>query len=112
VLPASTDVVFLALHGTYGEDGTVQARLDALASLTPAAMPKPAGWDSTISNQAALCRGAVPTARFTPADSPAAAGHGLEYLQCVKTRAQGSSVGLQLWNASPTGASAGRGDAS
>ena len=25
-----TDVVFLALHGTYGEDGTVQKQLDAL----------------------------------------------------------------------------------
>ncbi|SVA84921.1 uncharacterized protein METZ01_LOCUS137775, partial [marine metagenome] len=29
-LPQNTDVVFLALHGTYGEDGTVQANLDAL----------------------------------------------------------------------------------
>jgi D-alanine-D-alanine ligase len=30
VLPAKTDVVFLALHGTYGEDGTVQKQLDEL----------------------------------------------------------------------------------
>src|ERR1700752_5138810 len=29
-LPPGTDVVFLALHGTYGEDGTVQRRLDEL----------------------------------------------------------------------------------
>jgi len=29
-LPSKTDVVFLALHGTYGEDGTVQAELDSL----------------------------------------------------------------------------------
>src|SRR5512143_887700 len=29
-LPAGTDVVFLALHGTYGEDGTVQRRLEEL----------------------------------------------------------------------------------
>ena len=29
-LPEGTDVVFLALHGTYGEDGTVQAQLDEL----------------------------------------------------------------------------------
>ena len=27
-LPADTDVVFLALHGTYGEDGTVQLKLE------------------------------------------------------------------------------------
>src|SRR5689334_18987949 len=29
-LAPKTDVVFLALHGTYGEDGTVQDRLDKL----------------------------------------------------------------------------------
>ena len=33
VLPAGTDVVFLALHGTYGEDGTVQRQLDELGVL-------------------------------------------------------------------------------
>ena len=32
-LPPDTDVVFLALHGTYGEDGTVQRRLDELGAL-------------------------------------------------------------------------------
>src|SRR5258706_14515434 len=29
-LPAKTQVVFLALHGTYGEDGTVQSGLGGL----------------------------------------------------------------------------------
>src|SRR4051812_7654821 len=29
-LPKGTEVVFLALHGTYGEDGTVQRELDKL----------------------------------------------------------------------------------
>src|SRR3974390_2366636 len=29
-LPQKTEVVFLALHGTYGEDGTVQERLESL----------------------------------------------------------------------------------
>src|SRR5215831_12104814 len=29
-LPSKTQVVFLALHGTYGEDGTVQTRLEEL----------------------------------------------------------------------------------
>lgn len=29
-LPYGTDVVFLALHGTYGEDGTIQRRLEKL----------------------------------------------------------------------------------
>ena len=38
-LPQNTDVVFLALHGTYGEDGTVQAKLDALGVLKKADQP-------------------------------------------------------------------------
>ena len=29
-LPENTDVVFLALHGSYGEDGTVQKELEKL----------------------------------------------------------------------------------
>ena len=32
ILPPGTEVVFLALHGTYGEDGTVQAELDQLGA--------------------------------------------------------------------------------
>ena len=32
-LPPKTDVVFLTLHGTYGEDGTVQRRLDELEAI-------------------------------------------------------------------------------
>src|SRR3974390_2602782 len=31
-LPRGSDVVFLALHGTYGEDGTVQRRLEELGA--------------------------------------------------------------------------------
>ena len=30
VIPQGTEVVFLALHGTYGEDGTVQGALELL----------------------------------------------------------------------------------
>src|SRR3954470_7152296 len=30
LLLPDTDVVFLALHGTYGEDGTIQRQLDTL----------------------------------------------------------------------------------
>jgi D-alanine-D-alanine ligase len=31
ILPPKTEVIFLALHGTYGEDGTVQRQLDFLS---------------------------------------------------------------------------------
>jgi len=40
--PARTDVVFLALHGTYGEDGTVQKQLENWVRPTPAATRRPA----------------------------------------------------------------------
>src|SRR5271154_6124785 len=30
ILPPGTEVVFLALHGSYGEDGTVQEQLEKL----------------------------------------------------------------------------------
>ena len=48
-LPPETDVVFLALHGTYGEDGTVQRRLEDSARPTPAAIPKRAASGLTSS---------------------------------------------------------------
>jgi len=35
ILPPQTQVVFLALHGTYGEDGTVQRQLDRLGEPFP-----------------------------------------------------------------------------
>ena len=72
-----TDVVFLALHGTYGEDGTVQRRLEELGVPTPAATPRRAGSGSTSADQAALRGGgssdrAIPAHRF--ADSTLADG--------------------------------------
>ncbi|MFO1512458.1 MAG: hypothetical protein U1F83_06010 [Verrucomicrobiota bacterium] len=42
-LAPGTEVVFLALHGTYGEDGTVQAELENCACLTRDAMRPRAG---------------------------------------------------------------------
>lgn len=41
------DVLFLALHGGRGEDGTVQAILETLESPTPEVDPWPAGWGWT-----------------------------------------------------------------
>ena len=38
-LAAGTEVVFLALHGTYGEDGAVQLRLEELAPAARWATP-------------------------------------------------------------------------
>jgi D-alanine-D-alanine ligase len=97
-LPEPTDVVFLALHGTYGEDGTVQSRLDALG------VPY-TGSDAASSRIAfdkfetkRCCVGAgIPTPRFTVIRS-ARASFPLGWTPPVvlKPVRQGSSVGLRF----------------
>ena len=70
-LPADTDVVFLALHGTYGEDGTVQQRLEHLGVPYSGCGPEASriAFDKVLTKQ--HCIGAdVPTARFVVIDSP------------------------------------------
>ena len=97
-LPPDTDAVFLALHGTYGEDGTVQRHLESLG------VPF-TGCDSAASRIAfdkvltkELCvKSGVPTARFQVFDSPQAAWPaGWPPPVVLKPVRQGSSVGLQF----------------
>jgi D-alanine-D-alanine ligase len=97
-LPAGTDVVFLALHGTYGEDGTVQRRLEEL--LVPYtgcdAESSRVGFDKFLTKQR-LVRAGVPTARFALVESPAASWPmGWNPPVVLKPVRQGSSVGLQF----------------
>jgi D-alanine-D-alanine ligase len=97
-LPKATDVVFLALHGTYGEDGTVQRRLEELGvSYTgwePAASR--VGFDKFLTKQRCVAAG-VPTARFLLIESPAASWPmGWDPPIVLKPSRQGSSVGLQF----------------
>lgn len=99
VLPPGTEVVCLApLHGTYGEDGTVQRELEKLG------MPY-TGCDAEASRIAfdkaltkRLCVAArVPTANFIVVDSPGTAWPaGWNPPVVVKPVCQGSSVGLQF----------------
>lgn len=97
-LEAGTDVVFLALHGSYGEDGTVQQELERLG------VPF-TGCDSEasriafdkISTKDRLVAAGVPTAKFARintanAEFPAA----LTFPVVVKPVRQGSSVGLKF----------------
>lgn len=97
-LPSPTDVVFLALHGTYGEDGTVQAELeqrgvpytgcDAAASRI--------GFDKALTKEALVAAG-VPTARslvVATSDTPWPTGWNPPLV--IKPVRQGSSVGLQF----------------
>src|SRR5579872_48487 len=97
-LPADTDVVFLALHGTYGEDGTVQQRLDELGvpyTGCDAASSRLA-FDKVLTKHKCVEAG-VPTARFAVFDSPAASWPmGWQPPVVLKPVRQGSSVGLQF----------------
>ncbi len=97
-LPEGTEVVFLALHGTYGEDGTVQAELDALGvpyTGCDAAASRIA-FDKVLTKRRCLEAG-VPTARFEVLTSPGAPWPaGWEPPVVLKPVREGSSVGLQM----------------
>lgn len=97
-LPAGTDVVFLALHGTYGEDGTVQAELDALGVPYTGcdASASRIGFDKALTKERCVVAG-VPTARFLVLDSATASWPmGWNPPVVLKPVRQGSSVGLQF----------------
>ena len=98
VLPQKTQVVFLALHGTYGEDGAVQRELDRLRIPYTGcdAEASRIAFDKVLTKQ--RCREAgVPTAAFAVIDS-ASAGWPAELQPpvVVKPVCQGSSVGLRF----------------
>jgi D-alanine-D-alanine ligase len=98
VLPAGTDVVFLALHGTYGEDGTVQRRLDELGALYTGcdAEASRVAFDKVRTKQRCLEAG-VPTARHLVLDSGKIPWpKNWRPPLVVKPVRQGSSVGLQF----------------
>src|ERR1017187_9007095 len=97
-LPRGTDVVFLALHGTYGEDGTVQRRLEELGVIYTGCDPEASriGFDKFLTKQHCVAVG-VPTARFLLIESAAASWPmGWDPPIVLKPARQGSSVGLQF----------------
>ncbi|MGO8837477.1 MAG: D-alanine--D-alanine ligase [Limisphaerales bacterium] len=97
-LPAGTDLVFLALHGTYGEDGTVQQRLDKLGVTYTGcdAEASRIAFDKVLTKKRCLEAG-VPTAKYLVLDSKTAPWpEGWRPPLVVKPVRQGSSVGLQF----------------
>ena len=109
-LPAVTDVVFLALHGTYGEDGTVQRHLEALGVPYTGCGPEASSvsFDKVLAKKRCIAAG-VPTARFEVITSPKAPWPpGWHPPVVLKPVRQGSSVGLHFvervedWNAALT----------
>jgi D-alanine-D-alanine ligase len=97
-LPAGTDVVFLVLHGTYGEDGTVQRRLEELGALYTGcdAEASRIAFDKVLTKQRCQA-GGVPTAEFLVVNSAGAPfPKAFRPPLVVKPVRQGSSVGLQF----------------
>lgn len=97
-LPAGTEVVFLALHGTYGEDGGVQAELDKLGVPYTGcdAEASRIGFDKALTKQRCVAAG-VPTARFLVVESAGASWpRGWNPPVVLKPVCQGSSVGLHF----------------
>lgn len=97
-LAPETDVVFLALHGTYGEDGTVQAELErgSVPYTGCDAAASRIGFDKARTKQRCVAAG-VPTARSLVLDSgqvPWPLGWNPPLV--LKPVRQGSSVGLQF----------------
>jgi D-alanine-D-alanine ligase len=97
-LAAGTEIVFLALHGTYGEDGTVQRHLEALGLPFTGCDSDSSriAFDKVMTKKRCLEAG-VPTARFEVFTSPESAWPaGWQPPVVLKPVRQGSSVGLQF----------------
>ena len=98
ILPPETDVVFLALHGTYGEDGTVQQQLDKLGVPYTGcdAEASRIAFDKVLTKHRCVAAG-VPTAKFLVVESAKTPWPlGWQPPLVVKPVRQGSSVGLQF----------------
>jgi D-alanine-D-alanine ligase len=97
-LPAGTEVVFLALHGTYGEDGTIQAELEQIGVPYTGCDPVSSriGFDKALTKQ--RCAAAnVPTPKSVLVDSASVPWpRGWNPPVVLKPVRQGSSVGLQF----------------
>lgn len=97
-LPPGMDVVLLALHGTYGEDGTVQQRLDELGETYTGcdAEASRIAFDKVLTKQRCVEAG-IPTPKYlvvTSAKTPWPKGWQPPLV--AKPVRQGSSVGLQF----------------
>jgi len=98
LLPAGVEAVFLALHGAYGEDGTVQHQLDELGVPYTGCGVETSrvAFDKILSKERFLAAG-VPTPRFAVVDSPDLDWPPeLEPPAVLKPARQGSSVGLHF----------------
>jgi D-alanine-D-alanine ligase len=97
-LSPGTKVVFLALHGTYGEDGTVQRRLEEVGVPYTGcdAEASRVAFDKVLTKERCAA-GGIPTAPYVLLQSPGASWpRGWDPPVVLKPVCQGSSVGLQF----------------
>ena len=97
-LPAGTDAVFLALHGAYGEDGSIQSQLESLGVPYTGCGVEASrvAFDKVLTKERCVAAG-VPTPRhkvITDARTPWPRGWNPPAV--LKPVCQGSSVGLQF----------------
>jgi D-alanine-D-alanine ligase len=100
LLDMSIDVAFIALHGRYGEDGSIQGLLESmhLPYTGSGVLASAVGMEKVLSKQIFLARG-IPTPDYRSFDTPGAALAGLDELPfplplVVKPSREGSSVGV------------------
>jgi D-alanine-D-alanine ligase len=98
ILADNTEVVFLALHGSYGEDGTVQRQLEetGIPYTGCGVEASRIAFDKALSKELFI-RNQVPTPRYQvlrSADDPIPQGWQLPLV--LKPVRQGSSVGLEF----------------
>jgi D-alanine-D-alanine ligase len=107
-LPPNTDVVFLALHGTYGEDGAAQQHLERLGVPFTGCGSEASRtcFDKVLTKERCVAAG-LPTAKYAVLENPSAPWpQGWNPPVVLKPVCQGSSVGLQFvdrvadWSAS------------
>ncbi|MGH7980579.1 MAG: D-alanine--D-alanine ligase family protein, partial [Limisphaerales bacterium] len=97
-LPQKCDVVFLVLHGTYGEDGQIQRQFEKLGVIYTGcdAEASRVAFDKVLTKQKCVMAG-VPTAKFAVvASARSPLPKELAPPLVVKPVRQGSSVGLQF----------------
>ena len=95
---ADVDLVFIAMHGGTGEDGTVQALLDlaGIAYTGSGKLGSAVGWDKDVAKRLFLAAG-VPTPDWLMAPAaPDFVAKRLGFPLIVKPNGQGSTVGLTL----------------
>lgn len=97
-LPDDTQVVFLALHGTYGEDGAIQAELDHMSVPYTGCSAEASriAFDKVLTKNRCAATG-VPVTKSLVVDSPKRPWPASwQPPVVVKPVRQGSSVGLQF----------------